>query len=313
MAKPLSREDYLLLASATGFEWLGSDPVKSVEKTRWRCPQGHVIELSHNSLKRGIRCAQCSGKVPKRSIDYAMLAFANGITWVGTFPKDTDSKTDWQCEFGHVWSTSYQYIKSGKLCQVCRQRELADSLRAKPSDYHALAKSKGVEWIGNAVKTANDKTLWRCCKGHEWLSTYSYIKSGNGCPQCKDFVNGNRTSPQQKAVCETVNGILNVKFGSRKCIDIVITVNDIPIAIEYDGWYWHGNREHEDSKRDTELLAAGYKILHIRSNELIPTKRQITSALKQLTTCDVTYLTLEDWGVGNTFDDRKHRRGNNIL
>ena len=56
--------------------------------------------------------------------------------------------------------------------------------RKMPADYHALAASRGFEWIGPETPTTLVKTGWRCAHGHEWQSRYSAIKDGNGCPWC---------------------------------------------------------------------------------------------------------------------------------
>ena len=40
-------------------------------------------------------------------------------------------------------------------------------------------------------------------------------------------------------------------------------------------WYWHSGREGYDEERDSALITAPWRILHIRSNELLPTQYQL--------------------------------------
>lgn len=53
-------------------------------------------------------------------------------------------------------------------------------------DYHTLAASRGIEWIGGEVpqNSGKFKTRWRCPNGHEWEVAYGNIQSGNGCFYC---------------------------------------------------------------------------------------------------------------------------------
>ncbi len=56
--------------------------------------------------------------------------------------------------------------------------------RKQPEDYHALAESRGFQWLGPVAQRTNDKTGWRCARGHEWTARYSAIQDGSGCPLC---------------------------------------------------------------------------------------------------------------------------------
>lgn len=60
-----------------------------------------------------------------------------------------------------------------------------DPRRKTPQDYHDLAKSVGLEWLGTETFNGHTPTQWRCGScGHEWMTTYSHIKSGTKCPKC---------------------------------------------------------------------------------------------------------------------------------
>lgn len=43
---------------------------------------------------------------------------------------------------------------------------------------------------GRCIKAgcnSRDKWLWRCKNGHEWMASYSQIRNGSWCPECRRF------------------------------------------------------------------------------------------------------------------------------
>jgi very-short-patch-repair endonuclease len=97
-----------------------------------------------------------------------------------------------------------------------------------------------------------------------------------------------------------LGGELNKPFGSYN-VDVALRVEGVSIAVEYDSWYWHAEREENDAQRDAEMIAAGWRVLRVKSNELLPTREQSDAALEQLLTGDSKVeIVLEDWGVGPT-------------
>lgn len=99
--------------------------------------------------------------------------------------------------------------------------------------------------------------------------------SNNNCP----------TSSLQENLHDMVKGIYkdcqvdeNVPEGN--CLlDIVLYKGDVKIDIEYDGWYWHKDKQERDKRRNYYLLNRGYKIIRVRSNYALPTVEQITNSV----------------------------------
>jgi very-short-patch-repair endonuclease len=94
-----------------------------------------------------------------------------------------------------------------------------------------------------------------------------------------------------------VDGEMN-RLEGNYCIDIVVIIDGVPIAIEYDGWHWHRDRFIEDAKRDAALIVLGWKVLRIKSGELMPEERDVAIAVERLL-CgeDYTEIALDDWGA----------------
>ena len=72
-------------------------------------------------------------------------------------------------------------------------------------------------------------------------------------------------------------------------LDCLVIIGDIKIDVEYDGWYWHKNREIQDRQRNYKLLGLGYKVLTIKSLKEIPTKEQLSIAIDELVNTDKHY------------------------
>lgn len=288
--------DYHAIARENSIEWLGPFPKTVLDDTIWGCPNGHEWQARYNSIQQGRGCLQCY-EVANRLTpsDYEILAIEYGFIWVGPMPPNNKNKTVWECAKGHQWRTRYSDIKRGYGCPECAGR-----VAKTEDDYRSLADTMDFEWVGPFPINTNAKTLWRCSRGHEWETSYSWIYSaGTGCPECVNMVNGRRYSRVQKQLCELVGGELNYPFGPY-CIDVALIANKI--AIEYDSWYWHGHRLDTDEQRDEFLFSAGWKVLHIRSNNKLPTRQQLDVATAQLQSGkNKTEIVLDDWGHGPIF------------
>lgn len=277
-------------------------PHRADVKIKWECSKGHQWESSYDNIRQGSGCPHCAGLFPKTLEDYHTLAESKGFSWVGPEVPNTRSKTAWQCKHGHQWETCYGTILDGHGCPHC-----ARVFPKTPEDYHALARERDLEWIGPEVPNIRTKTAWRCSSGHVWYAPFGSVQSGRGCPVCIDRVNGLCVSKLQRQLCKMLpsDGILNYRIGP-KAIDIALPKEKI--AIEYDGWFWHGHNVDYDKQRDANLLAIGWKILRIRSGRKLPTQNQLDNSLAQLRNDEVRVeIILDDWGVGDTFMDRTNK------
>ena len=287
-------KDYHELAKSRGFKWVGEVlPKNNQDPTWWECEKGDRWEARYHDIQQGNGCPVCSGKVRKTGANYHELAKSRGFKWAGeVLPKNNQDPTWWECEEGHRWKACYNNVRQGSGCSTC-----SGKARKIEEDYHDLAKNRGFKWIGRILpKNIKDPTWWECEKGHRWETTYSSIQQGSGCPVCKDMVNGFLVSKPQRKLNRLLCGGLNYQEG-RYSVDIVIMRKSQKIAVEYDCCYWHKGNEEYDAKRDNCLISCGWKVLHIKSRTLLPTRKQLNMAIVYLLeTNNVLYnLYLEDW------------------
>lgn len=287
-------DDYHALAATLGYRWIGPEVPNNRTLTTWECPKGHRWETCFSNLKqRHSGCNVCSKRASKTVSDYKALATERQLEWLGpVLPKNIYHKSRWKCLVcGQERNATYSAIRNTvRGCPLC-----SGLAKLTAGDYAAIAAACGLFWLGPMVKNNRRKTGWQCQRGHIWQTSYTHIQSGTGCPECVDMINGVRTSRPQRELAKRLGGQLNHPAG-RYRIDIAIERGGIPIAVEYDAWYWHQKRTDNDRARDDFLLRNGWRILRIKSGQQLPDKHDLNAALKRLLAgSHYEELVLPDW------------------
>ena len=93
------------------------------------------------------------------------------------------------------------------------------------------------------------------------------------------------TSSQQKKVYDMLKTFcssceLNYPCGNYS-LDCAIFTNTIKIDVEYDGAYWHKDKD-KDARRDEYVRSAGYRILRIKGGHKIPTIEELKDIIEKL-------------------------------
>ena len=86
---------------------------------------------------------------------------------------------------------------------------------------------------------------------------------------------------------------------SRFTIDVAKHVGNVKIAIEYDTWFYHSANLERDRRKDQALLNDGWRIVRVRTENLLPTPGQLDEAIAALIGGE-KYVDIElaDWGIG---------------
>lgn len=94
-----------------------------------------------------------------------------------------------------------------------------------------------------------------------------------------------KTSKLQERLCELLIQMYGECEYNKPCgtklLDCVITVGSQMIDVEYDGRYWHQDKER-DKLRDEFCISQGYKVLRINSRYSLPSEECIYEAISQL-------------------------------
>lgn len=90
------------------------------------------------------------------------------------------------CQEGHRWKISWDKLKGGRWCPKCA--DIKTGQRSK------IDKNKIIEFILSKNGSLTKNFLYKnqltkfsinCEKGHEFVSSWSYLHQGKWCPQCK--------------------------------------------------------------------------------------------------------------------------------
>jgi hypothetical protein len=276
--------------------------VKSNAMVGWKCSaQGHRWRTTVSHRSKGSGCGTCMGRIclagfnDLGSKDKALSAEWDYEANDGLTPEQVTVKScvlvGWKCAaHGHRWRATVNRRSSGKGCGTCAGRTCLAGFNDLRSKNPTLA----AEWDydTNDGLTPEQVTVsshvmagWKCAAhGHRWRTKVSNRSSGHGCPKCSK----SQTSKIEHAffvelqqyLADAKNGVtLPVAWGSGKTssVDIVGIYAGGRVAIEYDGAYFHGpvhdrpgkrSKQDNDVEKTSALLAAGYRVVRIRENQL---------------------------------------------
>lgn len=163
---------YNRLAESKGLEFLGPLPASVKEKTYWRCLTcGEIAHRSFEHTKQlKIGCKRCVSQPHVTAEDFKKLAAERGFRWAGNRVVSVSASTGWICNTcGHYWQTSFKHIQNGTGCPKCSQKAPKTE-----RDYHNLADSLGLRWIGETLpKNVTEQTAWECAScGFSYLRSY---------------------------------------------------------------------------------------------------------------------------------------------
>ena len=146
----------------------------------------------------------------------------------------------WQCKCGYQWNANFDNVKNGKTwCPKCNDRTHIDITMVKEH-----IKSKGGECLSNEYVNERNLMKFQCENGHQWETSFRTIYRNNTwCPKCVKI--NNKSQIKLYNVIREIFPNFDIEFNYKGfdwlktskfgCQEIDIFVNDIKLAIEYDG------------------------------------------------------------------------------
>jgi len=119
-------------------------------------------------------------------------------------------------------------------------------------------------------------------------------------------VNGKIVSEPQRRIYELIEkwGSAELNYPEDKySIDIVLSIDSVLLAIEYDCYFWHDkNTQRRDKKKRSLLRKLGYRTLRIKAGGMVPDLEDLDFAILQLWNGERTWseIVLDDWIPTNT-------------
>lgn len=151
-------------------------------KAEFECKYGHKWSATPSSVIHNSGCPECSdSRLSKDIVNQRLLNDDRDIRQIGEYIT-TKTKTDFQCNYGHIWKAAPYTIMRGNNCPKCT----ADRIRLSKEIVNARISHRGIIQIGEYTRN-KIRTEFQCKCGHIWKTTPNRIMSGDGCPVCADY------------------------------------------------------------------------------------------------------------------------------
>jgi hypothetical protein len=244
---------------------ISPDQVRSQShlKAWWVCQLGHSWEAKIQNRVTGNGCPYCANK--KVLAGFNNLAVCQERFQEFDLSKNSHIKPEmlhiyscqkvwWLCRQGH---SEYQRVDirvKGLGCRICAgkdiQRGVNDLETLFPQLYQEFDLKKNIGSHPRKLRYLDKsrKYYWLCSEGHSWATTlWNRSQKGDGCPQCAI---GTSASKPEIAVRDFLTSILpkgtSIKWNNRSLIfplELDLYLPSLAIAIEFNGDYWHSNRQ----------------------------------------------------------------------
>jgi hypothetical protein len=210
-------------------------------------------------------------------------------------PKDVSLQSAvevwWKCKEGHEWlrklNHRFGHINKGQIrgCPICANQQILEGYNDLATRYPEIAKEWNYDKNSPLLPTqvfpgSSKKVWWKCPKGHEYQTSINNRTNTNS--QCPECLKDTQTSFAELAILFYLSKYFkNIKHRCLVCgNECDIYIEDLKVAIEYDGQYWHN--EYRDEQKFQKLSGIGISLINIREPECPRTSNPNTYYLKNL-------------------------------
>ena len=251
----------------------------SSKKVWWICSKGHEWDANINSRTRlESGCPFCSGSKPSEDnnlkVKYPDIAqefhpSKNGDLKPEGLTVSSGKKVWWICSMGHEYEYKVSHRTRGQGCPFCsgKKPSAENNLKAKypeiADEFHPV--KNGALMPENFIIGSVKKVWWQCSKGHEWNAMIKTRTKGHGCPYCT-----NQTSKPEVRVLTELMYIFDGLISRHKIsgIEIDAFVPAYNLGFEYDGYYYHKEKEKKDIKKAELLKKNNINLIRVRESPL---------------------------------------------
>ena len=147
----------------------------------WECAKGHQWSaVPNNIVHRGSWCPHCAGNARQTLESATGVAEALSGQCLSVVFKNSRTKLEWQCNFGHIWLATLSNVKDGGTwCPTCAGTQPLTLGLARD-----IARERFGTCLTEKYQNSRLPMLWRCREGHQWAARLSSVKSGTWCPVC---------------------------------------------------------------------------------------------------------------------------------
>lgn len=225
-------------------------------------------------LTSGTGCSNCSKyirksykKRSKEQLQEELNESQSNILLLGDYLGMTH-KIESKCLIcGEIWYPRPDHLIEGHGCPKC------GGAKQKNNKEFLLQLGKINQFINVLEDYKNAKTKLLCkCKycGYEWRAIPSKLLAGNGCPKCDSR---NKTSFSEQAILYYIRKVYSNALGRYKLensnLEFDVYIPEEKIAIEYDGVYWHKDKNNLEYEKYLLCKKNNIKLIRIREGKTV--------------------------------------------
>lgn len=255
----------------------------------WQNPYSHLN--GHGCSKCGKENASKTQKMTTEEFIKKVRKIHKGkYDYTDTVYTGCYDKVDIICPIHGKFSQSAYSHLNGHGCKKCANEYLADQIISNTEEF--IEKARKVHKFDKNdyslvdYKGAKVPVTIICENGHTYSQIPNKHLSGHGCPYCTHNI-----SNQEKEITDYINSLgfetenNNRKLlGDTKEIDIIIPSRKI--AIEFDGLYWHCEKNKPNKTfhldKTVECGKNGFRLIHIFEDEWLFNKDIVKSRLNAI-------------------------------
>ena len=175
----------------------------------------------------------------------------------------------WVCEHNHTWSTPIYNISDGRRCPYCAGKRVwvgfNDLQTTNPELVSEWNYERNTFNPTEITSGSKKKVWWKCQFGHEWETQIYNRANGRKCPICAKELN---TSFPEQAIFYYMNKVTiaenrNKDWGR----EIDIYLPKYKIGIEYNGEYYHREKNADDIDKINYFKQKGIRIISIYESD----------------------------------------------
>ena len=150
----------------------------------------------------------------KHSLDHLVRhAEKYGGTCLSTTYNGCQSKYQWRCNLGHVWSATWaSYCNTKSWCRKCwsERQNSKEKKKLMLTKMISHAKARGGSCLAREYISAAKKYLWKCSENHEWEATWNSVSTQKTwCKKCSH----RSSKEEQKAILADMRNLASSKGG----------------------------------------------------------------------------------------------------
>lgn len=267
---------------------------KSHKTVNWICSEcGKKFLRKIVKMKDVVLCFNCANIIGKKNKYNSQLLKTGSLIDVfpniasewnysknnglkpGDFLPNSNKKVWWKCSKGHEWEAIINSRSSSSHgCPICANQKVLKGY----NDLATIFPEFLLEWNyqknkvspSEIIARTGKKYWWICKLGHEYEASPLDRFYGRGCSICN---NERGTSIGEKTIFYYIQQnykgkiLSNYRDKKIKNKEIDIFLPNLLIGIEYDGIYFHKNKQR-DKEKDEICLENGINIIHVAESKV---------------------------------------------